>query len=86
MPCPDCYSYNTIKNGKAPNGLQRYKCKDCGRSYTSESELYSEKISQKAKLLLKSKLLLLKIKLMVIKVKLLLNLSLYKKLIVERLT
>ncbi|MFJ1425009.1 IS1 family transposase [Capnocytophaga canimorsus] len=33
MDCPICKSKNKIKNGII-KGVQRYKCKDCGRNYT----------------------------------------------------
>jgi len=29
--CKSCASENITKNGKAPNGKQKYHCKDCGR-------------------------------------------------------
>ncbi len=29
--CCHCDSENTVKNGKAPNGKQKYLCHDCGR-------------------------------------------------------
>lgn len=39
MPCPSCGSYNTIKNGKSASGVQRYKCKQCGKSYTNNASV-----------------------------------------------
>jgi transposase-like protein len=32
MNCPQCQSSQTVKNGTR-KGLQRYKCKDCGRQF-----------------------------------------------------
>jgi transposase-like protein len=29
--CYHCESENIVKNGKAPNGKQKYLCHDCGR-------------------------------------------------------
>jgi len=29
--CYHCESQNIVKNGKAPNGKQKYLCHDCGR-------------------------------------------------------
>lgn len=46
MDCPICKSKNKIKNGII-KGVQRYKCKDCGRNYTvahkSTAKLPSER-------------------------------------------
>ncbi|MDF9867504.1 transposase-like protein [Bacilli bacterium PM5-3] len=30
--CPDCSSKQTVKNGKSPQGIQKYKCNDCGKT------------------------------------------------------
>ena len=32
--CPKCKSSIIVKNGKRPNGIQEYKCKDCGTKFT----------------------------------------------------
>lgn len=32
--CPQCDSPSVIKNGKDKTGEQKYKCKDCGHSFT----------------------------------------------------
>lgn len=39
--CPHCKSINVVKNGNV-RGIQRFKCKDCGRtfSYTTNTILY----------------------------------------------
>ena len=29
--CYNCGSENIVKNGKAPNGKQKYRCKSCGK-------------------------------------------------------
>ena len=34
MLCKKCNSGKFVKNGKKPNGLQRYKCKECGCVFT----------------------------------------------------
>lgn len=31
VPCPHCGSDQVIRNGRASNGKQRYKCHACGR-------------------------------------------------------
>lgn len=36
--CPDCHSTDFIRKGKNGNGLQFFKCKQCGRRYTVLSE------------------------------------------------
>ncbi|OUL23827.1 hypothetical protein BV378_20655 [Nostoc sp. RF31YmG] len=33
--CPDCFSTNIQRNGKQ-NGKQRYRCKDCGKHFTTD--------------------------------------------------
>ncbi len=30
--CYHCGSHNLVRDGRTPNGKQRYWCKDCGRS------------------------------------------------------
>lgn len=42
---PDFSSSNTVKNGKSPKGVQKYKCKDCGntRVITRNSLNFSSK-------------------------------------------
>lgn len=35
--CPFCGSVAVSKNGKRPDGVQRYICKDCGKSFTVRS-------------------------------------------------
>lgn len=35
VPCPNCNSLNTIKDGKR-NGKQRYQCNDCKRRFTQK--------------------------------------------------
>ena len=32
--CPDCGSVNFHKDGTTANGLQRYRCNHCGRSFS----------------------------------------------------
>lgn len=32
LTCQRCGSQNLIRHGKAPNGKQKYRCKDCGRN------------------------------------------------------
>ena len=42
--CPDCAGSNVIRHGRAPNGKQRYRCRDCGRSFRQDpgSRAYPE--------------------------------------------
>lgn len=35
--CPFCGSATVVKNGKRPDGMQRYRCKDCGKSFNIRS-------------------------------------------------
>ena len=41
--CPFCSSHIVNKNGKRSNGLQRYKCCECGRRFTRLSNTILEK-------------------------------------------
>ena len=34
--CPHCNSHSAVRNGKR-NGLQNYKCKECGKSHIRKS-------------------------------------------------
>jgi len=45
--CHHCLSLNYKKNGKY-KGIQRFICKDCKRSFTSNEPKYSERIKEKA--------------------------------------
>lgn len=36
--CPHCQSTVSISNGKDRHGLPRYKCKDCGRTFTENCD------------------------------------------------
>src|SRR5215204_7207863 len=36
--CYHCDSENIVKNGKAPNGKQKYLCHDCGRQSREDPE------------------------------------------------
>jgi len=49
MNCSKCNSNNKVKNGIV-NGLQRYKCKECGYNYTvkKRSGEYSKETKRKA--------------------------------------
>ena len=38
MQCPDCNSEDVRRNGHTVSGVQQYKCKTCGRSFTGNSE------------------------------------------------
>lgn len=31
VPCPHCQRADLVLDGKAPDGRQRYRCRDCGR-------------------------------------------------------
>lgn len=41
--CPKCDSSIIVKNGKRPNGIQEYKCKDCGTKFTKFTNTILEK-------------------------------------------
>lgn len=41
--CPKCESSIIVKNGKRPNGIQEYKCKDCGTKFTKFTNTILEK-------------------------------------------
>lgn len=43
--CPDCLSSNVVKNGKSPQGVQKYKCNRCKktRTITRNKLTYSSK-------------------------------------------
>ena len=50
MECKECQSKNTIQHGYYYNRngkYQRYKCKDCGRTFIGESVSMSERRTQK---------------------------------------
>lgn len=38
MLCPACHSKDTRRNGHTVSGAQQYKCRECGRSFTGNSE------------------------------------------------
>lgn len=33
--CPECGSVHWVRNGHSPTGIQHYKCKDCGKAFSS---------------------------------------------------
>ncbi len=33
--CPECGSTHYVRNGHSPTGIQHYKCKDCGKAFSS---------------------------------------------------
>lgn len=37
--CYNCNSWDVIKNGKTEEGCQRYRCKECGRTFVCYSEV-----------------------------------------------
>ena len=41
--CPSCNSSNTYKKGWTPEGCQRYKCRDCGRRFTTNTAQKTKK-------------------------------------------
>jgi transposase-like protein len=47
MECHHCGSGSHRRNGSY-QGVQRYICKDCGRSFTSRGERYSKAVKQQA--------------------------------------
>lgn len=36
--CPNCSSYQTVKNGRIHNGKQRFKCHGCGRQFVEHPQ------------------------------------------------
>lgn len=34
--CPNCSSYDILKNGRTVENKQRYRCKDCGKSWSED--------------------------------------------------
>ena len=42
LACPECESHSCVKNGKR-NGIQRYRCQDCGHRFTPISGTLLEK-------------------------------------------
>ena len=44
LTCPHCTSENLIKHGFAPDGRQKYRCKNCGKQHRENprSNAYSE--------------------------------------------
>lgn len=36
LPCPDCTSERTVKNGHIHTGKQRYLCRNCGRQFVED--------------------------------------------------
>jgi transposase-like protein len=45
LTCPHCQSEALVKFGFAPDGRQRYRCKDCGKQHREDprSNAYSQK-------------------------------------------
>jgi transposase-like protein len=37
MLCTNCHSPNTVKHGTKKKKLQRYRCKDCGKTFSSST-------------------------------------------------
>lgn len=33
--CPECASTHWIRNGHSPTGIQHYRCKNCGKAFSS---------------------------------------------------
>lgn len=46
--CPHCGSHHRVRNGSA-NGLQRYRCKDCGRTFNALTGTSLAKLHQRGK-------------------------------------
>jgi transposase-like protein len=36
--CPSCASTDLVRNGRAPNGKQRYLCRSCRRSFRDDPQ------------------------------------------------
>lgn len=48
LACPHCHSVRVVRNGSA-SGLQRYKCRECGRSFNALSTTPLARLRLKAK-------------------------------------
>jgi len=48
--CPDCRSNHIIKNG-LQNGMQNYRCKDCGRQFRVTTGTFVYRLQKKEKML-----------------------------------
>ena len=48
--CPDCRSNHIIKKG-LQNGMQNYRCKDCGRQFRVTTETLVYRLQKKEKML-----------------------------------
>ena len=53
--CKKCFSAHTKKNGKAPSGSQKYRCKECGYAFVEYPK--KQKISEEKKALVNRLLL-----------------------------
>lgn len=49
--CVRCGSKEVVKNGHSKDGQQRYKCKECGRSYGDEDRRVKYDLAKKMKVL-----------------------------------
>lgn len=54
--CPHCGGERTVRNGSA-SGLQRYKCRDCGRTFNALTGTPLARLRQKSKWLMQAKVL-----------------------------
>lgn len=43
IPCPECGSKNTKRNGKLPSGSQKHVCFDCGFFFLGSYYVHSKK-------------------------------------------
>lgn len=54
--CPHCTSEHTVRNGSA-SGLQRYKCRGCGRTFNALTGTALARLRQKSKWLTQAEVL-----------------------------
>lgn len=54
--CPHCDGERTVRNGSA-SGLQRYKCRDCGRTFNALTGTALARLRQKSKWLMQAEAL-----------------------------
>jgi len=47
LKCAICDSEDVVKNGRQANGKQRYKCRDCGKTFQNEYKNNGSKIETK---------------------------------------
>ena len=57
MPCPHCASGGVVRHGQA-DGLQRYRCRDCGKTFNALSGTPMARLRHKGKWLAQAQVLI----------------------------